>query len=135
MRAAELGLGVHEMKSYVAQDDVEQWVPLVDWLAGPGESRHPRRALAHEARAVPTAGAARRLPASASGRPRTGESAEVLVVPPPAALIGCRCRCAAARRGAVARATRYFFGLPAACAAALASEAAQESRTWSAQFL
>ena len=25
MRAAELGVGVHEMKSYVAHDDVEQW--------------------------------------------------------------------------------------------------------------
>ena len=29
VRAAELGVGVHEMKSYVAQDDVEQWAPLV----------------------------------------------------------------------------------------------------------
>ena len=38
VRAAELGLGVHEMKSYVAQSDVEQWVPLVEWLAGPGEA-------------------------------------------------------------------------------------------------
>jgi len=36
VRAAELGLGLHEMKSYVAQSDVEQWVPLVEWLAGPG---------------------------------------------------------------------------------------------------
>ena len=35
MRAAELGIGVHEMKSYVAQDDVEQWLPLVQWLARP----------------------------------------------------------------------------------------------------
>ena len=34
MRAAELGVGVHEMKSYVAHDDVEQWQPLVGWLAG-----------------------------------------------------------------------------------------------------
>ena len=32
VRAAELGIGVHEMKSYVAQDDVAQWVPLVAWL-------------------------------------------------------------------------------------------------------
>lgn len=32
VRAAELGVGVHEMKSYVAQDDVEQWLPLIDWL-------------------------------------------------------------------------------------------------------
>jgi len=35
VRAAELGVGVHEMKSYVAQHDVEQWVPLVEWLARP----------------------------------------------------------------------------------------------------
>jgi len=35
VRGAELGLGVHEMKSYVAQDDVAQWVPLVEWLARP----------------------------------------------------------------------------------------------------
>jgi chromosome partitioning protein len=32
VRAAELGVGVHEMKSYVAQDDVEQWLPLIEWL-------------------------------------------------------------------------------------------------------
>jgi chromosome partitioning protein len=35
VRAAELGLGVHEMKAYVAHDDVEQWAPLVAWLAAP----------------------------------------------------------------------------------------------------
>ena len=35
VRAAELGVGVHEMKSYVAQDDIEQWAPLVEWLARP----------------------------------------------------------------------------------------------------
>jgi hypothetical protein len=35
VRAAELGVGVHEMKSYVAKDDVEQWAPLVRWLTGP----------------------------------------------------------------------------------------------------
>src|ERR1700719_4294686 len=34
VRAAELGVGVHEMKSYVAQDDVAQWLPLVQWLTG-----------------------------------------------------------------------------------------------------
>jgi len=34
-RAAELGVGVHEMKSYIAQDDVEQWQPLVEWLERP----------------------------------------------------------------------------------------------------
>ena len=35
VRGAELGMGVHEMKSYVAQEDVAQWVPLVEWLARP----------------------------------------------------------------------------------------------------
>ena len=35
LRAAELGIGVHEMKSYLAQEDVAQWVPLVEWLARP----------------------------------------------------------------------------------------------------
>jgi chromosome partitioning protein len=35
LRAAELGIGVHEMKAYVAKEDVEQWTPLVAWLAAP----------------------------------------------------------------------------------------------------
>ena len=35
VRAAELGIGVHEMKSYIAREDVEQWVPLIDWLEKP----------------------------------------------------------------------------------------------------
>jgi chromosome partitioning protein len=34
-RSVELGVGVHEMKSYVAGDDVEQWQTLVEWLAVP----------------------------------------------------------------------------------------------------
>jgi len=41
VRAAELGIGVHEMKSYVAQADVEQWEPLVEWLDKPGGNRAP----------------------------------------------------------------------------------------------
>jgi chromosome partitioning protein len=41
VRAAELGLGVHEMKSYVAQDDVEQWTPLVEWLTRPRGAAQP----------------------------------------------------------------------------------------------
>ncbi len=40
VRAAELGIGVHEMKTYVAQDDVEQWQPLVDWLERPRAQPH-----------------------------------------------------------------------------------------------
>jgi chromosome partitioning protein len=34
VRAAELGVGVHEMKGSVARADVEQWGPLVTWLTG-----------------------------------------------------------------------------------------------------
>jgi len=42
VRAAELGIGVHEMKSYVARDDVEQWGPLIEWLArAPGNAPDP----------------------------------------------------------------------------------------------
>jgi len=46
VRAAELGVGVHEMKRYVAQEDVEQWLPLIAWLnpqaaAGPSEEGPP----------------------------------------------------------------------------------------------
>jgi chromosome partitioning protein len=41
VRAAELGVGVHEMKSYVAQEDVEQWQPLVGWLAGSAAGSGP----------------------------------------------------------------------------------------------
>ncbi len=45
VRAAELGIGVHEMKSYVAQQDVEQWGPLVTWLTGaPDSTLSPRSA-------------------------------------------------------------------------------------------
>src|SRR5690348_6456974 len=35
VRSAELGLGVHEMKSYIAREDMEQWDPLIAWLAMP----------------------------------------------------------------------------------------------------
>ena len=37
IRGAELGVGIHEMKSYLVRQDLEQWNPLVEWL----ESRSP----------------------------------------------------------------------------------------------
>jgi chromosome partitioning protein len=43
VRAAEHGISVHEMKSYIAREDVEQWEPLIQWLetpAAPRESTH-----------------------------------------------------------------------------------------------
>lgn len=42
LRAAEQGIGVHEMKSYIVREDIEEWRPLVEWLqpaaAAPTES-------------------------------------------------------------------------------------------------
>ena len=32
IRAAELGVGIHEMKPYLVREDIDQWGPLVDWL-------------------------------------------------------------------------------------------------------
>ena len=43
VRAAELGIGVHEMKSYIAREDVEQWVPLIEWLEKPDRIAGTRR--------------------------------------------------------------------------------------------
>src|SRR6201997_5280916 len=40
-RAAEQGMGVHEMKSYIAREDVEQWEPLVQWLDRPNVTHEP----------------------------------------------------------------------------------------------
>jgi chromosome partitioning protein len=52
VRAAELGMGVHEMKSYVAQEDVSQWLPLIEWLAQP---RRPHVSGSHAPAAASTA--------------------------------------------------------------------------------
>ncbi len=35
VRSAELGLGVHEMKTYLVREDLEQWEPLIAWLEQP----------------------------------------------------------------------------------------------------
>ena len=32
LRAAELGMGLHEMKSYIVRVDMEEWRPLIEWL-------------------------------------------------------------------------------------------------------
>jgi len=35
VRSAELGLGIHEMKSYLVREDLDQWTPLIGWLEAP----------------------------------------------------------------------------------------------------
>jgi len=53
VRAAEHGIGVHEMKSYLARSDVEQWAPLVAWLTGePDGTLSPRGTQADAAQAT-----------------------------------------------------------------------------------
>ena len=32
VRSAELGVSVHEMKSYIVRDDLAQWETLIAWL-------------------------------------------------------------------------------------------------------
>src|SRR5215472_11922996 len=85
VRAAELGVGVHEMKSYVAHDDVEQWLPLVDWLARPrGPQAPPESAPQGGSAAAPLGGSA--APPGVSLQPATHvELPEVSELSPPAA--------------------------------------------------
>jgi chromosome partitioning protein len=52
VRSAELGLGVHEMKSYIAREDVEQWAPLIAWLDPPEHGRAGVAVAAAEAAAA-----------------------------------------------------------------------------------
>ena len=35
LRSAEQGIGVHEMKSYIVREDIEEWRPLIEWLERP----------------------------------------------------------------------------------------------------
>lgn len=47
LRAAEQGIGVHEMKSYLVGEDIEEWRPLIDWV------ERPASAVPAETAAVP----------------------------------------------------------------------------------
>jgi chromosome partitioning protein len=48
LRAAELGMGVHEMKSYIVRQDIEEWRPLIEWLE-PCDSTDPKSPAALQA--------------------------------------------------------------------------------------
>jgi chromosome partitioning protein len=86
VRAAELGVGVHEMKSYVAHDDIEQWTPLVDWLARPrGHQAPPGSAPQDGSAGAPPGGSA--PPAGAGLQPASaGELPEATELHPPVAV-------------------------------------------------
>jgi chromosome partitioning protein len=88
VRAAELGVGVHEMKSYVVREDVEQWLPLVQWLARPRGQQAPPDAPPGEGTAgatppgeAPPPGA---HPADAAPATAAGTVAEAADLPAPA---------------------------------------------------
>jgi chromosome partitioning protein len=77
VRAAELGVGVHEMKSYVAHEDVEQWQPLVGWLAGSAADSGPP--------AADSGGGGDTGEAAVIAEPAGGDS-EAMQMPPTAAV-------------------------------------------------
>ena len=68
VRAAELGIGLHEMKSYVAREDLAQWQPLIEWLI------RPRGAATAAPGAAAAGGATEASPSATEGG----------AVPPPA---------------------------------------------------
>jgi chromosome partitioning protein len=41
LRAAELGVGVHEMKSYIVREDIEEWRPLIEWIEAVPAAKAP----------------------------------------------------------------------------------------------
>jgi chromosome partitioning protein len=49
IRAAETGLGIHEMKDYQVGDDTQAWEPLAAWLQLPGTAQRPVPAPAQPA--------------------------------------------------------------------------------------
>src|SRR5579863_10210818 len=75
VRAAELGIGVHEMKSYVAHEDIEQWEPLVSWLAGPRDAAQGPPAAPPQAAAAAPATATAAGTAAAGSQPAAEDSA------------------------------------------------------------
>ncbi|MGB6605546.1 MAG: AAA family ATPase [Steroidobacteraceae bacterium] len=79
-RAAELGVGIHEMKSYVAREDVEQWAPLVAWLAAPKPARNAAASAAGAGIGTPVA------PAPEGPQPPGAPAVPGQAVTPPAAV-------------------------------------------------
>jgi chromosome partitioning protein len=86
VRGAELGVGVHEMKSYVAHDDVEQWAPLVEWLARPPGQPAPPGSAPQQDSAGPGADGAPQ-PTGNGLQPATGaDTPEAVRLPAPVAV-------------------------------------------------
>jgi hypothetical protein len=74
------------MKSYVAHDDIEQWTPLVDWLARPRGQQAPPGSAPQEGPAGAPSGDSAAPPAAELRPPDAGELPEASELPPPAAV-------------------------------------------------
>jgi chromosome partitioning protein len=85
VRAAELGVGIHEMKSYVAHDDIEQWMPLVDWLARPRGEQAPPGSGPQTGSAEPAPGGSEQPPGNGLQPTAAGELPEPTELTPPVA--------------------------------------------------
>jgi chromosome partitioning protein len=86
VRAAELGVGVHEMKSYVAHEDVEQWAPLIAWLTRPRGQQAPPGSAPQEGSATAAADGSAQ-PLDTALQPSAGEeSPQTMELPPPVAV-------------------------------------------------
>jgi chromosome partitioning protein len=88
VRAAELGVGVHEMKSYVAHDDIEQWRPLVEWLARPRGQQAPPGSAPQEDSAGTVADGTAPPPDAGLQPAERAELPEVSELPSPIAVAG-----------------------------------------------
>jgi len=86
VRAAELGVGVHEMKSYVAHDDIEQWTPLVEWLARPRGQQAPPGSAPQQGAAGAAAGGGTQPTGNGFEPSAAGESPGAVELPPPVAV-------------------------------------------------
>jgi chromosome partitioning protein len=75
VRAAELGIGVHEMKRYAVAEDLAQWAPLIQWLERRPAERPPG---AEPPGAQPVADAAA---AGAVGPADGADAAEAVLAP------------------------------------------------------
>ena len=86
VRAAELGVGVHEMKSYVAHDDIEQWTPLVEWLARPRGQQAPPGSAPQQGAAGAAAGGGTQPTGNEFEPSAAVESPGAVELPPPVAV-------------------------------------------------
>jgi chromosome partitioning protein len=86
IRAAELGVGIHEMKPYLVREDLDQWGPLITWLESRGQDGQVVRAMPPLMTAPALNGAAQVSAGIADSAPPPGVPGATGVAAAPAAL-------------------------------------------------